>query len=316
MGISDHIPDLPNLKEDLSEFITFPDDGEIQHICNLGDFSVLMWDFAVFTRCSSAKIENFRLTKVNNNKPFKLPTPSPKVAVSLPFFTLDTLDSEVFADVDEQILNRLYSFPVATERQRQDFLYMSLKKHGYDVHLAESTKSLHHYCQFSEGGDFYVTKAVTPPLVIVSPTEVATITADQSTSISDMPSKLSPVSMGQSKLASLHIEAKQGAVDLDRLKYQLWADMIVGTVNKFVKSLKRFTIKDLVALEQLSGFGMACCGDGTFGVYKLEMVFGHSTVIVAKVELGARERLTTAALMDFTLQYYDPKDAKHCSNVL
>ena len=51
---------------------------------------------------------------------------------------------------------------------------------------------------------------------------------------------------------------------------------------------------------------MACGGDESIGVYKLEMQFDQNTVIVTKIELGARERLTAAALMDFTLQYYDP----------
>ena len=46
-------------------------------------------------------------------------------------------------------------------------------------------------------------------------------------------------------------------------------------------------------------------GMENIGVYKLEMQFGQNSDC-NKIELGARERLTAAALMDFTLQYYDP----------
>ena len=90
-------------------------------------------------------------------------------------------------------------------------------------------------------------------------------------------------------------------LNLDKLKYQLWANMIVIAVKKFKDSLQLCTKEEILALKQLLGYGMVCGGDGSIGVYKLEMRFGQNTAIVTKIELGARERLTAAALMDFNI---------------
>ena len=129
-------------------------------------------------------------------------------------------ENKVFEDVDHQVLYNFYSFPEVSEQLRLNCLLKSLQVHHYNVKLVDSTKTLHHYCQFSGGGDLCVTKDVKPPLVIVSPTdEVDTTTAlDQGTSGGDMPSsstsggdmpssKLSPLTNGDSKLASLCIES-------------------------------------------------------------------------------------------------------------
>ena len=82
--------------------------------------------------------------------------------------------------------------------------------------------------------------------------------------------------------------------------------MIVIAVKKFKDSIRHCTKEEILELKQVLGYGMACGGDGSIGVYKVEMRFDQRTVFVTKIELGARERLTAAALMDFTLQYYDP----------
>ena len=42
------------------------------------------------------------------------------------------------------------------------------------------------------------------------------------------------------------------------------------------------------------------------GVYKLEMKFGDVTSFVTKLEIGYRDRLLAAKLIDHTLRYYDP----------
>ena len=74
--------------------------------------------------------------------------------------------------------------------------------------------------------------------------------------------------------------------------------MILIAVKRFKDSLELCTKEEILALKQLSGYGIACSGDGSYGVYKLEVRFGQYTVFVTKIELGARERLTAAALMD------------------
>ena len=50
---------------------------------------------------------------------------------------------------------------------------------------------------------------------------------------------------------------------------------------------------------------MGCSGSGILGVYKLEMDLNkNKTTFVTKLEVGSRDRIQAAALMDFTLQYY------------
>ena len=49
---------------------------------------------------------------------------------------------------------------------------------------------------------------------------------------------------------------------------------------------------------------MACAGDGMIGVYKLEFNFGKCTSFVTKLELGCRDRIVSANLMDYTIKYY------------
>ena len=78
--------------------------------------------------------------------------------------------------------------------------------------------------------------------------------------------------------------------------------MILIAVQRFKDSLELCTKEEIFALAQLSGYDTGCGGDGSIGVYKLEMRFAQNTVIVRKLELVARERLTATALMDFTLQ--------------
>ena len=285
------ILDMTAVKEALSDLIIDLPDGKLDEICRIGNLLVLMWNFDDYTRCSDATKEDFVNIDISTSI-FDIPKPIPKGTVSLPFFILEEKESIVFENVDCQILSLRYGFPEVSENIRLESLKTSLVAHSYRVHRVDPTKTTEHYCQFSGGGDLCVTKNVAPPLVIVSPTdEVDTTTAlDQGTSGGDMPS--SGTSGG-------------GIDNLDKLKFQLWANMILIAVKKFKDSLPLCTKKDILELKQLVGYGMACGGDGTIGVYKLQMRFGQSTVIETKIELGARERLTAAALMDFTLQYYN-----------
>ena len=62
----------------------------------------------------------------------------------------------------------------------------------------------------------------------------------------------------------------------------------------------------VVKLERLAGYGVACSGGGMVGAYKLEnlMKFGEITSFVTKIQLGYRDRLQAAGLIDFILQYH------------
>ena len=50
--------------------------------------------------------------------------------------------------------------------------------------------------------------------------------------------------------------------------------MIVAAVAAFMNNVQRMTMKDLIGIEQLEGYGMALAGNRTIGVTKLQIVFG------------------------------------------
>ena len=68
---------------------------------------------------------------------------------------------------------------------------------------------------------------------------------------------------------------------------------------------KSFTKRDLFQLNQFTGYGLACGGDGTVGMYKLEMKFDDEiTSFVTKLNLATFDRLLAANVIDFALHYY------------
>lgn len=80
--------------------------------------------------------------------------------------------------------------------------------------------------------------------------------------------------------------------------------MFIATVEKFVEAISVFTEQNILEVEKLIGYGIACTGNGIFGVYKLEMKFNECTRFVTKVEIGNRDRLPVAVIIDLGLDYY------------
>lgn len=64
------------------------------------------------------------------------------------------------------------------------------------------------------------------------------------------------------------MEAKK-QVGHDNLQYQLWANMIVSTMDEFLRGLKdgRTEVTQIFSLQQLEGYGIA------LGMYQVEMGF-------------------------------------------
>ena len=62
----------------------------------------------------------------------------------------------------------------------------------------------------------------------------------------------------------------------------------------------QFTKDDLLEIDELTGYGVACSRDGMIGVYKLEMKFGDVASFVTKLEIGYRDKLLAARLIDYT----------------
>ena len=222
----------------------------------------------------------------------------------MPYFTLGYKQIDYFYDEEDGS----YMFPDASENARLEALRISLHANQYNVKGWDGTKTVEHYCQFSGGGDIYIAKDnLSPVLVFVVPKDSSATDEDDespegSSQLFRVPSPLVP---GRAKLVSFTLEGKRGNGNIEDLKFQLWANMFVITITKFKESLKFFDKKQLLELKQITGYGMACSGDGIVGVFKLEMdLIETETTIVDKLELGRREILKAAALMDYALQYY------------
>ena len=176
---------------------------------------------------------------------------------------------------------------------RINAFYQSLHANQYNVKSCLYSRgrddSTAHYCQFSGAGDLYITKDNSSSLVVgVVPIYENLVDDD----LAAPEGSLAP--------SSSEVEG------IEKIKFQLWACMIVHAISKFEESLKLFRKKDLLDLEHLSVYGMTCSEDGTFGVFKLEMdlIRGYS-MFITKIPLRIRDRLPAAALMDLTLCHYD-----------
>ena len=192
-------------------------------------------------------------------------------------------------------------------------LITSLNQHKYNVKKFTAKRTTHHYCKFSGEGDIYLwNKSISKPLIFSGPTDGdgdTTTTPDARTTsgaqthgagLSSGDVNVSPVTSGISKSSSLSIEGKTGYVSADKLKFQLWANMISLMVTNFIKTIQQSAIyphsqnmfrkDDIFKIKEFTGYGVACSGDGMVGVYKLE--------------LGYRDRLVSASMMDFTIKYY------------
>ena len=256
-----------------------------------------MWNFDEYTPCSGASRENFELVKTSERK-FKFHNGCPKGIISLPYFILKDEEHVVFRNKSDQIVHDEYTFPEASENALQN----SLQANHYNVRTYDPSKTCNHFCEFSGGGDIYITKDISSFLVFVVPID------EDSPATKSAPEGLlqvSPLAAGVSKMVSLTVEGKKESCSIEKLKFQLWANMIVLAVGRFSESLELMTKLQLLDLAQLSGYGIACSGDGISGVFKLEIDMDKGqTRFVTKFPLGCRERLKSAGLIDFTFHYY------------
>ena len=200
--------------------------------------------------------------------------------ICLPFYLCGAGD-EIFHNKETLDLKETFKFPIVSEKKRIAALHNSLTRNGYNAWTPDSTKQSHHFCQFSGGGDLYNTKEVSAPMVFVA-SEDSTVSENSlelsvPSASSEEPNdqiSASPSTPGTSKLSALSIEAKRESVSVQKLKYQLWANMFCIAVTTFVESLSSFTKQDILQLQQVSGYGVGCSGDGILGVYKMEIKFG------------------------------------------
>ena len=163
-----------------------------------------------------------------------------------------------------------------------------------------SYQSSHHFCEFSGGGDIYIIKP--SPLVFQSAVQAGGGSAEQS--------PVSPIGDEINKMPSLTIEGKRGTVSsIKDVAHQLWANMLVVCVQMFVDRckpdghLKKFMKDELIGLKVLTGYGVACIGDGSVAAYKLEITFNGAMSIINKLPASTHDRPKAARLIDRVLEY-------------
>ena len=281
--MTDHVIDLKGLQEVLSEKIDFPE-GELHEMCTIEGVIILMWNFKNFISCKKAGRHDFIHVKTDERL-YQFERPCQNASLSLPFFVLNDKHSVVFHDEDKQIIKESYTYPFTSEGERKNALYRSLQTHNYNVEKVDATKTTHHFCEFSGGGDIYITKDLSSIVVVT------------------------PLSNNLPQTVSAPKESMESPnMSLNKLQYQLWANMILLVIEKFMQSLRFNTKENLLQLKRLVGYGMACSGDGVIGAFKLEIdLIGNQncTRFVTKVKLGPRDRLKAASLMDYIFEYFD-----------
>jgi len=184
-----------------------------------------------------------------------------------------------------------------TEKERMDPLLQTIREH-YNLTVADSgikSKIVSGqgdrlmYCEFTGGGDIYLQRNG-KSLVICNTRE------------EDL--SLSPVHETES-VSSLVIEGKLLSKKRT-LTHQLIANTILCCVEQFVNGCKNKEHNEtfLKKMMTLSGYGVPYTGEGYVGFYKLTMEFNKQTTFRAIVEPGIYDRSTSAAYVDYALEYF------------
>ena len=274
--------------------------GHIEQIeSTITTLSMFIYVFGNATPCSKVNKHQFANVVVRQDKNPRIKF-SEGIArnVAWSFFSLnsnvnDPLD-KYFKDRNNQCLHFNFSFPIPAESQRIKCLQISIARHypNLSTESVDATTQTKRHCQFTGGGD----------LLIESSDSLSTVVISEGTS-SDEDEETSPVRVGMSKSTTLSIECKKGDHEHDKLKYQLFANMVIASVTRFVCNLPSFTDAELGILTSFGGYGIAYTGSGDVGCFKLIMKFGQPTEIITKLKLEQRDRLNAASRVDSLLDY-------------
>ena len=277
--ISDGIH-LDNLLEDLNNVNIALPEGELQRLKNIGNFAVFVFMFDGVTLCSTASNKDFAGVRFPVSE-FSLPQEGIDRNVAWSFFTLKPeLDYTDFVDSDRKVVVKSFVYPIPkNENMRMQRLQAAIVKHyngEYDIEKVDTPRETDHFCQFSGGGDLCIYDLQKPLVVQGS-------IAEQDDE--ELDCKLSPVRKGTCK-STLSIEGKKDGCDHDKLQHQLWANMVITSVTKFINRIPSFSEENILAVENFTGYGIAYTGCGDFGFFKLEMEFGKQTQIIAKFKIA------------------------------
>lgn len=262
--------------------------GEIVFLVQKDNYEVYMWKYTERTACSSASVRGFGYVKQTVNYIDTKQTSRTNGKLSYPFFTLE----------QGLELSNHHSYFAPTEKARVNALMGSLHKNGFMVQLVDDSS----YCPFSGGGDMYVVNEVGESLVFQSSNkdaeeECSTVNADNS-----------PTLKGTQKLVSLAIEGKKDTVNLAEKKYQLWANMTINCVERFVYyCIKNYSQQNLKDVQMLTGYGALLSGDGSLVAYKLEMKFNERIHFVTKIKPDHYNVMEASQLLDIFIEQYSKK---------
>lgn len=195
-----------------------------------------------------------------------------------------------------------YIFPIPDdENTRVISLKESIKK-KYDIKeelnstavsinlFAGHTKG---YCQFSGGGDLILMDG-RQSLVIKSTTDMG---------------QPSPNNSGDEILDEV-IEAKSCTLITEKILYQLFGNMILGTVDSFLDRIKQNsyeTKSEIFKVNRLIGYGMICTGASCFAFYKIIVDFNKEISIITKVAPSMRPFNAVAQHIDYCIEYFMSK---------
>ena len=173
-----------------------------------------------------------------------------------------------------------YSFPKAKdEAHRDDVFYKALIYHLQDkaahVEKIGNPGNTEHLCQFSGGGDLFVYKEKLSMVVIHE-------------SSNECPSNEHP--------SPIH--------ENEHLENQLFANMLLNSVDTFKTKCKDYDESVLRKLDTVLGYGAIYTGFGEVGLYKLKLKFGFPLSIECKHEIKQYCQPSAAAFMDKVIDHF------------
>lgn len=101
------------------------------------------------------------------------------------------------------------------------------------------------------------------------------------------------------------IEGKKGEENVEKLKYQLYANLIAATTSQFLKNIQHYTLQDILSENfALVSYGIPYTGSGIVGFYKLKVTFIGPIEITARLKIKTRLKDIAAALVDHLYEIY------------
>ena len=274
-------------------------DGKIKHLCIKSGKIILVYDFSKTTNCSAATTGDFYGVEFSDDFiDIQWESLKCKRNLAWSFFSLsdtldDTFDSSMIEGDCIKIEKKVCLKSPLNEAERIECLYLTTKAYVATRKFKATVKRvnpLHQesHSQFSGGGD----------LLIATDQSTCSIVQQNTTT------KSSPIQKGTA-MQHLALEGEKEDYDEEKLKWQLFANMMAAAVSQFLTNLKLYyTLKDIEEVKHIVGYGVPYTGSGVVGLYKLDIQLGAQTRIITKVAMGRRYPRVAAMLVDWFYDLY------------